>query len=261
MSATSQLDWQHPWVIANWKMNPASQAATQQLLADLAQQAAPNAINVVLAPSFIHLAQTQQCLAEGQLSFGLAAQNLCAQSAETGAFTGEVSAAQLADMGVRFVLIGHSERRAYFGEDHGVLANKITHAFAKDLTVIFCVGETAEQYEAGTTQAVIAEQLSLLQDLVIANERLVVAYEPVWAIGTGKVPTVAEVDAVHGFIKATLANYAPHLANTPVLYGGSVKGDNAQEFAKSPNVSGVLVGGASLQADSFYQIIHAFGQK
>lgn len=261
MSAKLQLDWQHPWVVANWKMNPSTQSATQQLLDDLAQQAAVPGVNVVLAPGFLHLAQTQQHLEQTDLPFGLAAQNLCAQHAEQGAFTGEVCAAQLKDMNVAFVLVGHSERRQYFNEDNTVLAQKITNALSQDLIVILCVGETAEQYDAGQTQAVIAEQLAVLSNMTIPAQRLIVAYEPVWAIGTGKVPTVAEVDAVHQFIKDTLTSYAEHLVSTPILYGGSVKGDNAQEFAQSPNISGVLVGGASLKADSFYQIIHAFAQK
>ena len=230
----------------------------QQLLQDVvAGVAGLKGVGVAVCVPFPYLAQAQSALSGTSVAWG--AQNLSEQA--QGAFTGEVCAAQLKDMNVAFVLVGHSERRQYFNEDNTVLAQKITNALSQDLIVILCVGETAEQYDAGQTQAVIAEQLAVLSNMTMPTQRLIVAYEPVWAIGTGKVPTVAEVDAVHQFIKDTLTSYAEHLVSTPILYGGSVKGDNAQEFAQSPNISGVLVGGASLKADSFYQIIHAFAQK
>ena len=262
-------NWQNPWVIANWKMNPTTQQAVSTLMNELHQQlAATDALqqcNVVIAPSFVHLLTAQQAIADQHSQIGVAAQNLCCQNAEKGAFTGEVSAAQLKDSDVNYVLVGHSERRQYFHEDHAVLLEKIRCAFAHDLTVIFCIGETEQQYEEQQTQNVLAEQLTVVKQLSAQFDdvasRLVIAYEPVWAIGTGKIPTLQEVETIHHFIKTTLTQIDTALAVTPVLYGGSVKADNAGDIANCPAVNGVLVGGASLEATSFTQIIQAFAKK
>ena len=263
-------NWQNSWVIANWKMNPSTQLTVTALMTDLQQQLPADALqscNVVIAPSFIHLATTQQAIQHGSLNIGLAAQNLCAQHADTGAFTGEVSGAQLKDAQVNYVLVGHSERRQYFNEDDTCLIQKIRNAFAHDLTVVFCIGETQDQYEQNQTQDVLSAQLTVVKQLAaeFANtqlgnlaSRLIIAYEPVWAIGTGKIPTIQEVQNIHAFINTTLTDIDASLASTPVLYGGSVKADNAAEIAQCPNVNGVLVGGASLDATSFTQIIQAF---
>lgn len=265
-------NWQNSWVIANWKMNPSTQLTVTALMTDLQQQLPADALqscNVVIAPSFIHLATTQQAIQHGSLNIGLAAQNLCAQHADTGAFTGEVSGAQLKDAQVNYVLVGHSERRQYFNEDDTCLIQKIRHAFAHDLTVVFCIGETQDQYEQNQTQDVLSAQLTVVKQLAaeFANtqlgnlaSRLIIAYEPVWAIGTGKIPTIQEVQNIHAFINTTLTAIDTSLASTPILYGGSVKADNAAEIAQCPNVNGVLVGGASLDATSFTQIIQAFAQ-
>lgn len=265
-------NWQNSWVIANWKMNPSTQLTVTALMTDLQQQLPADALqscNVVIAPSFIHLATTQQAIQHGSLNIGLAAQNLCAQHADTGAFTGEVSGAQLKDAQVNYVLVGHSERRQYFNEDDTCLIQKIRHAFAHDLTVVFCIGETQDQYEQNQTQDVLAAQLTVVKQLAaeFANaqlgnlaSRLIIAYEPVWAIGTGKIPTMQEVQNIHAFINTTLTDIDASLATTPILYGGSVKADNAAEIAQCPNVNGVLVGGASLDATGFTQIIQAFAQ-
>ena len=265
-------NWQNSWVIANWKMNPSTQLTVTALMTDLQQQLPADALqscNVVIAPSFIHLATTQQAIQHGSLNIGLAAQNLCAQHADTGAFTGEVSGAQLKDAQVNYVLVGHSERRQYFNEDDACLIQKIRHAFAHDLTVVFCIGETQDQYEQNQTQDVLAAQLTVVKQLAaeFANaqlgnlaSRLIIAYEPVWAIGTGKIPTMQEVQNIHAFINTTLTDIDASLATTPILYGGSVKADNAAEIAQCPNVNGVLVGGASLDATGFTQIIQAFAQ-
>ena len=265
-------NWQNSWVIANWKMNPSTQLTVTALMTDLQQQLPADALqscNVVIAPSFIHLATTQQAIQHGSLNIGLAAQNLCAQHADTGAFTGEVSGAQLKDAQVNYVLVGHSERRQYFNEDDTCLIQKIRHAFAHDLTVVFCIGETQAQYEQNQTQDVLAAQLTVVKQLAaeFANtqlgnlaSRLIIAYEPVWAIGTGKIPTIEEVQNIHAFINTTLTDIDASLATTPILYGGSVKADNAAEIAQCPNVNGVLVGGASLDATGFTQIIQAFAQ-
>ncbi len=265
-------NWQNSWVIANWKMNPSTQLTVTALMTDLQQQLPADALqscNVVIAPSFIHLATTQQAIQHGSLNIGLAAQNLCAQHADTGAFTGEVSGAQLKDAQVNYVLVGHSERRQYFNEDDTCLIQKIRHAFAHDLTVVFCIGETQDQYEQNQTQDVLSAQLTVVKQLAaeFANtqlgnlaSRLIIAYEPVWAIGTGKIPTMQEVQNIHAFINTTLTDIDASLATTPILYGGSVKADNAAEIAQCPNVNGVLVGGASLDATGFTQIIQAFAQ-
>lgn len=265
-------NWQNSWVIANWKMNPSTQLTVTALMTDLQQQIPADALqscNVVVAPSFIHLATTQQAIQHGSCNIGLAAQNLCAQHADTGAFTGEVSGAQLKDAQVNYVLVGHSERRQYFNEDDTCLIQKIRHAFAHDLTVVFCIGETQDQYEQNQTQDVLAAQLTVVKQLAaeFANtqlgnlaSRLIIAYEPVWAIGTGKIPTMQEVQNIHAFINTTLTDIDASLATTPILYGGSVKADNAAEIAQCPNVNGVLVGGASLDATGFTQIIQAFAQ-
>ena len=265
-------NWQNSWVIANWKMNPSTQLTVTALMTDLQQQLPADALqscNVVIAPSFIHLATTQQAIQHGSCNIGLAAQNLCAQHADTGAFTGEVSGAQLKDAQVNYVLVGHSERRQYFNEDDTCLIQKIRHAFAHDLTVVFCIGETQDQYEQNQTQDVLAAQLTVVKQLAaeFANaqsgnlaSRLIIAYEPVWAIGTGKTPTIQEAQNIHAFINATLTDIDASLATTPILYGGSVKADNAAEIAQCPNVNGVLVGGASLDATGFTQIIQAFAQ-
>ncbi len=270
-------NWQNSWVIANWKMNPSTQLTVTALMTDLQQQIPADALqrcNVVVAPSFMHLSTTQQAIQHGSCNIGLAAQNLCAQHADTGAFTGEVSGAQLKDAQVNYVLVGHSERRQYFNEDDACLIQKIRHAFAHDLTVVFCIGETQAQYEQNQTQDVLAAQLTVVKQLAaeFANtqsenaqlgnlaSRLIIAYEPVWAIGTGKIPTMQEVQNIHAFINTTLTDIDASLATTPILYGGSVKADNAAEIAQCPNVNGVLVGGASLDATSFTQIIQAFAQ-
>lgn len=265
-------NWQNSWVIANWKMNPSTQLTVTALMTDLQQQIPADALqrcNVVIAPSFIHLATTQQAIQHGSLNIGLAAQNLCAQQADKGAFTGEVSGAQLKDAQVNYVLVGHSERRQYFNEDDTCLIQKIRHAFAHDLTVVFCIGETQAQYEQNQTQDVLAAQLMVVKQLAaeFANSqsgnlasRLIIAYEPVWAIGTGKIPTIQEVQNIHAFINTTLTDIDASLTTTPILYGGSVKADNAAEIAQCPNVNGVLVGGASLDATGFTQIIQAFAR-
>lgn len=260
-------NWQNSWVIANWKMNPSTQLTVTALMTDLQQQLPADTLqscNVVVAPSFMHLSTTQQAIQHGSCNIGLAAQNLCAQHADKGAFTGEVSAAQLKDAQVNYVLVGHSERRQYFKEDDACLIQKIHNAFAHDLTVVFCIGETQAQYEQNQTQDVLAAQLMVVKQLAAECDnlfsKLIIAYEPVWAIGTGKIPTIKEVQNIHAFINTTLTEIDASLASTPVLYGGSVKADNAAEIAQCPNVNGVLVGGASLDPTSFTQIIQAFAQ-
>ena len=267
-------NWQNSWVIANWKMNPTTQLTVTALMTDLQQQIPADALqscNVVVAPSFMHLSTTQQAIQHGSLNIGLAAQNLCAQHADKGAFTGEVSGAQLKDAQVNYVLVGHSERRQYFNEDDACLIQKIRNAFEHDLTVVFCIGETQAQYEQNQTQDVLAAQLMVVKQLAaeFANtqsenaqlgnlaSRLIIAYEPVWAIGTGKIPTIQEVQNIHAFINITLMDIDASLATTPILYGGSVKAANAAEIFGQADVDGGLIGGASLVASEFLSIAEA----
>lgn len=263
---------QQKWVIANWKMNPISQKDATTLLDDLIDQSTDLPMcRTVISPSFLHLNAVKTALENSRkknnTDIQLAAQNVCAEHAEKGAFTGEVSACQLADMGVNFVIVGHSERRQYYHETDSILAKKIHHAFVNNLSVIFCIGETHEQYLAKQTFAIIEQQLELLADFakdiplldnVNATPKLLIAYEPVWAIGTGLTPSLEEIDTTHNFISEWLSNAQIY---APILYGGSVNASNVSDIANLDLVDGALVGGASLNATSFYQIIHAFTQK
>lgn len=241
------------YVIGNWKMNPATIAEAQALAATL-QSINVDTVKIGCTPSFVHIATAQEQLKDTPIWVG--AQDVCALTDKVGAFTGDVSAWQLVDMGVRFVLIGHSERRTYHQECHKLLANKVSQSAKVGLVVVFCIGETQEEYQAKTTLMVLDEQLTALQGAGIPSSHLVVAYEPVWAIGTGLTPTLAEVEMVHRHIKQNLT--AQGLSDVCVLYGGSINNNNAHEFAQSAWVDGVLVGGASLKIDSFAAIIEAF---
>lgn len=242
-------------------MNPATVSEVQDLMKALTQKCESSIQtlpNIAIAPSFLHLTMVAHFIET--LPISLSAQNVCGQNASHGAFTGEISAKQLAAMQVKSVIIGHSERRQYFTETNEILSQKVNNALAQGLRVVFCVGETLEQYERQQTSSVINEQLKVIVPFLKDEfvHKIIIAYEPVWAIGTGKVPTVAEVTQVHQYILDTLATNNQAFAKTPILYGGSVKADNAEDFAQSPTVSGVLVGGASLDADSFWQIVTAF---
>lgn len=260
------------WVVGNWKLNPASVNAVQALVDDLvdgvdAQSDALQNSHIMVAPSLLHLSQVEDILRTKSAAIKLACQDVSALSAETGAYTGDVSAQQLQDLGVQWAIIGHSERRQYFNEDNGTLLNKIKHSVAQGLGVILCIGESEAEFEAGNTTQVLAEQLTVIADFLQQSEttdelanKLIIAYEPVWAIGTGKVPSVQEVTEVHKFIRERLQSFEATLAKTPVLYGGSVKPENAHDFAASEQINGVLVGGAALKADSFLDIAKAFSK-
>ena len=264
------------WVIGNWKQNPATSHDVDALLNDLltkvdaknqAKMPTSNSqCKLMVAPSCIHLAAVSARLAN--TSIISAAQDVSARSASTGAYTGDCSAQQVADTGATWTILGHSERRQYHKESHDCLINKMYHAFSQNLGVVFCIGETQEQYDNGQTLDVINEQLSVIKDLLAQqpditaslSERLIIAYEPVWAIGTGKVPTVTEVSKTHQHIKQTVAGFADIAGAITVLYGGSVNADNADSFASNSMIDGALVGGASLKADSFLAIADAFSQ-
>lgn len=259
------------WVIGNWKQNPATNHDAMSLVDALISATEKNTDNktcqLMVAPSCIHLATVSARLQGSSLL--CAAQDISTHSPSIGAYTGDCSAEQVADAGATWTILGHSERRQYHKECNEILVQKMSNALTQDLGIILCVGETQEQYDAKQTLDVLAEQLAVIPTLLqkaeqaadcakILAKRLIIAYEPVWAIGTGKVPTVTEVSATHNYIKQTLASFAAPLADINVLYGGSVNANNADSFAASPMIDGALVGGASLNADSFLTIANAF---
>jgi triosephosphate isomerase len=243
-------------VAGNWKMH-GSLAANQILLTTLASQLERlNGMRSAVCVPFPYLAQAQTVLTGSCLAWG--AQDV--SQYEKGAYTGEVSASMLLEFGCRYVIVGHSERRALFGETDAVVAAKFAAALVAGLTPILCVGETLEERDAGRAESVIAQQL----DAVIAESGMaglaksVIAYEPVWAIGTGKTASPAQAQAVHAFIRSKLAALDPDVAAALVIqYGGSVKAANAAELFAQPDIDGGLIGGASLDVDEFMAICHA----
>ncbi|OEZ62956.1 triose-phosphate isomerase [Duganella sp. HH105] len=242
-------------VIGNWKMNgnrAGNTALLSGIMAGLNDFGADCAV-CVPAP---YLAQCQAELQGSPVAWG--AQDLSVHAA--GAYTGEVSAAMLVDFGARYVLCGHSERRAYHKESSELVAQKAVAALAAGLTPVVCVGETLEQREAGETEAVICGQLQAVLDAVAADDlaRIVVAYEPVWAIGTGKTATPQIAQEAHALLRARVAQkHAPVAAGMQILYGGSMKPDNAKELMAQPDIDGGLIGGAALKAADFLGIIQA----
>jgi triosephosphate isomerase len=244
---------------ANWKMNltlPQAEALLDAVLA-LPAATAPHR-QVLLAVPFPYL-PLALARAQGRPDVAVAAQNCHHKPA--GAFTGEVSAPMLASLGVTHVLIGHSERREYFHEDDALLAAKVDIAFDNHLTPVFCCGEPLAIREAGTQDDFVARQLrnSLFHLTPERMARLVIAYEPIWAIGTGRTASAQQAQDMHATLRNTLAgHYGQALADsTPILYGGSVKGANAAELFAMPDVDGGLVGGASLDAADFGRIVAA----
>jgi triosephosphate isomerase len=243
-------------VAGNWKMN-GSRSQTQSLLAALKTSKTDlSAIDQVILPSFLHISQAQEILAATSIKFG--AQNL--YPGDKGAFTGEVSGAILADYGCQYVLVGHSERRQIFNEDLNLIAQKFIAAGAHGLQPILCIGETKIEREMEKTLAVIEQQLASVVEAasIEAFQSAVIAYEPVWAIGTGLTATPEQVQSVHSYIREKLASYDDVIAKrVRILYGGSVKADNARELFNLPDVDGGLIGGASLVAESFLAICAA----
>lgn len=243
-------------VAGNWKMH-GSRAEAAQLLDELIhQQSAALAAEVAVCPPFVYLPDAARRLKESNIALG--GQNVCAEP--VGAFTGEVSAAMLKDVGCRYVIVGHSERRALFHEDDKLVARKFMAVQSQKLIPILCVGETLEQRERGETEAVVARQLDAVVAVagIAAFADAVIAYEPVWAIGTGKNATPDQAQAVHAFIRGRIAaRDAKIAAELRILYGGSVKAANAAELFEMPDVDGGLVGGASLRGDEFGKICAA----
>jgi triosephosphate isomerase len=245
-------------VVGNWKLN-GSLAGNEQLLKALLREIPrDNPVACAVCVPSPYLAQARALLEGSGIAWG--AQDLSRY--DRGAYTGEVSGPMLVELGCRYVIVGHSERRTLFGETDAIAAGKYVAARNAGLTPIFCVGETLEERERGEMQSVLARQVDALLARygVVGLDRGLVAYEPVWAIGTGKTATAAQADEAHAFIRARIGTKDAGVAERlPILYGGSVKGANAAELFAMPNVDGGLVGGASLVAQEFVAIWRAAG--
>jgi triosephosphate isomerase len=241
-------------VVGNWKMN-GNRASNATLLAGL-RAAGPLGCAVAVCPPFPYLADAAVSLAGSPIAWG--AQD-CSPH-DSGAYTGEVSPAMLADLGCRYVIVGHSERRTLHAESDKLVAEKAKAAIAHGLTPIVCVGETLAEREAGATDAVVKRQMSAVIHLLAhCVPQMVVAYEPVWAIGTGRTATPEQAQAVHALLRAQLRAATERAERMTILYGGSVKADNAATLFAQPDIDGGLIGGASLKADEFVAICRAAG--
>ena len=245
-----------PLIAGNWKMH-GSRAENAELIEALLL-GLPDQIpfDIVVCPPFVYLWEVARLLKAS--SIGLGAQSVCAE--QVGAFTGESSAAMLKDVGCKYVIVGHSERRAIYKEDDALVARKFLATQSQGLIPILCVGETLEERERSQTMQVVSRQLTAVLDLagVAALRAAVIAYEPVWAIGTGKNATPQQAQEVHAHIRTAVAGRdAKIAADVRILYGGSVKAANARELFAMPDVDGGLVGGASLKADEFLKICAA----
>lgn len=243
-------------VAGNWKMNKTASEATELINAIKSELEGVSGVDVVVCPPTTDLKDAAAAV-EGS-TVGLGAQNVHWE--ESGAFTGEVSTGMLKDLGVKYVIIGHSERRQYFGETNETVNKRTKAALAAGLIPLVCVGETLEERDSGQMEAVVINQVKEgLADLGDDLGKIVVAYEPVWAIGTGRTATPAQAQEVHALIRRTLAEISSgDVANTiRIQYGGSMKPGNAAELLGQPDIDGGLIGGAALQADSFAAIIKA----
>nr|6NEE_A Chain A, TRIOSEPHOSPHATE ISOMERASE [synthetic construct]6NEE_B Chain B, TRIOSEPHOSPHATE ISOMERASE [synthetic construct] len=244
------------FVGGNWKMNGTLESIKALVETLNSAQLDPNT-EVVVAPPAIYLPFARSKLKKPK-EIQVAAQNCYTKP--NGAFTGEISAEMLKDLGVPWVILGHSERRTIFGESDELIAEKVKYALDQGLKVIACIGETLEEREAGKTMEVVARQiLKAIADKIKDWSNVVIAYEPVWAIGTGKVATPEQAQEVHAALRKWLKeNVSPEVAeSTRIIYGGSVNAANCKELAKQPDIDGFLVGGASLKAPEFVDIINA----
>ena len=244
-------------VAGNWKMNNGL-IQTKTLISELKQQKKTSDAEVMIAPAFTNLWPAFE--ATRQYPIEVVAQNM--HFADAGAYTGEISAGMLKSIGIQTVILGHSERRAYFNETDNDLAKKVDTALANEMRVIFCFGEELDDRKAGNHEKVVESQIknALFHLEASAFKSIVLAYEPVWAIGTGETATPEQAQDMHAFIRKTLADkYSSETANSvSILYGGSVKPNNAKEIFSKPDVDGGLIGGASLKADDFFAIVNAF---
>jgi triosephosphate isomerase len=248
-----------PLVVGNWKMNT-TVAEARALVAAITRSALPAGVEVAVCPPFTGLADVSRILERSAV--GLGAQDMFWEAA--GAFTGEVSPVMLADLGCRYVIVGHSERRQHFGDTDENVARKARAAFSHTLTPIVCVGERVDERDARQTERVITRQVAAATAGLSAEHlgHLVLAYEPVWAIGTGRAATGMEANRIIGLIRSILATHDNAAsAYTRILYGGSVTADNVAEFSQQPEIDGALVGGASLDARKFLAIINGFARR
>ena len=244
-------------VAGNWKMNK-DIAGTQELIAALAAKTLATDVSVMVAPTFVNLTVAQQAV--NGTAIEVIAQNM--HFADSGAFTGEISAEMLKSVGIKTVILGHSERRSYFGETDEILEKKVAQAIKNELQVMFCFGEELADRKSDNHFKVVASQLkNALFSLPEASwGQLILAYEPVWAIGTGETASADQAQEMHAFIRNTIAEAYNNdiAAAVSILYGGSVKPNNALEIFSKPDVDGGLIGGAALMADDFAAIINAF---
>lgn len=244
-------------VAGNWKMNN-DLAETETLITELKKQTLTSNAEVMIAPAFTNLWAAFEALRQSNIE--VIAQNM--HFAKNGAYTGEVSAEMLKSIGVSTVILGHSERRAYFNETDEMLAKKVDAALENNMRIIFCFGEELADRKSGNEEAVVKSQIknALFHLSASAFKNIVLAYEPVWAIGTGETASPEQAQDMHAFIRKTLSSkYGDETANSvSILYGGSVKPNNAQEIFSKPDVDGGLIGGASLKAEDFFGIVNAF---
>lgn len=245
-----------PFVAGNWKMN-LDRAGAVELATSIAQAANAGTCDVAVCPPFVYMEAVRQAL-DGS-SVGLGSQD--AYHEKSGAYTGEISVQMVADLGCNYAILGHSERRNIFGESNQDVNKKLHAVLEAGIVPIVCVGELLEQREAGQTLEVVKSQFSGSFEGVSAEQmsKCVIAYEPVWAIGTGKVATPDQAEEVHADLRTVIADhYRSEIADgIRIQYGGSVKPDNAKELMAQPNIDGALVGGAALKADSFLAIVAA----
>jgi len=240
-------------IAANWKMNPGSQKEAQEIFSKIKSGIGGLKSEVVICPPNLYLSALKGMLLGGPVSPSLGGQNVYFE--DKGAFTGEISPAMLKDFGVEYVIIGHSERRKYFGETDEIICKKIKKALDAGLKVIFCIGETAEERAAGKTNEVLKRQIQEGLRDVIDIKGVDVAYEPVWAISSGdpyktkELPTTEKVKEISGYIRKFVKQ------DTRILYGGSANAENARDYLKDAGVQGLLVGGASLNAEEFVRIV------
>lgn len=246
-----------PIVAGNWKMH-GTKAFVQQLLTELKNKFTQSyQAEMIVFPPFVFLDQVASLLDGTPIQWG--GQNMAAEL--EGAYTGEISGRMLDEFGCGYVLLGHSERRQYYGETNEVVAKKVQLAYQCGLQPILCVGETLQQREAGQTEAIVSQQLTHVIDFMGGVSGLsgaIIAYEPVWAIGTGLTATPEQAQEVHAYLRQQLASYDVAFAQrTRILYGGSVKANNAEALFAMPDIDGGLIGGASLDAQDFFQIFQA----
>ena len=242
-------------VAGNWKMN-ASKESVNTLIEGILSGMNETSSEVIVCAPFPYLSQVESLIQGSSLMLG--AQNLNVNSA--GAYTGEVSADMIKDFGAQYVIVGHSERRSLYGETNAIVAEKTKTAIDAGLTPLLCVGESLEDRESGNTEAIVEEQINAVIDLIGIEsfDQVIIAYEPVWAIGTGLTATPEQAQAVHLFIRNLLADSSEKIAQrTPILYGGSMNAANAADLISCSDIDGGLIGGAALKAEDFLQICKA----